>query len=94
MAARSVVEQAAESAEAAHREAASLKTQVAQQLKRIGELENRAFMMEIENKKLTRALQREVRGGVGNTPDSFCALCHQLASWSASCFSFPGWDQA
>lgn len=54
------MEQAAESADGAHREAATLRSQVQQQLKRIGEMENRMHVLEMDNKRMVRALVREV----------------------------------
>eukprot|EP00201_Polytomella_parva_P014044 CAMPEP_0175054348 /NCGR_PEP_ID=MMETSP0052_2-20121109/9454_1 /TAXON_ID=51329 ORGANISM="Polytomella parva, Strain SAG 63-3" /NCGR_SAMPLE_ID=MMETSP0052_2 /ASSEMBLY_ACC=CAM_ASM_000194 /LENGTH=446 /DNA_ID=CAMNT_0016319031 /DNA_START=142 /DNA_END=1479 /DNA_ORIENTATION=+ len=59
-AARSVVAEAAEAAEAAQREAASLRERLAQTVNKTSKLEQRVFSLEIENKKLTRALVREV----------------------------------
>ncbi|KXZ56604.1 hypothetical protein GPECTOR_1g543 [Gonium pectorale] len=55
-----MVEQAAEAAEAAQREAAAWKDKLSQTTNRIAQLEQRVFALESENKKLTRALVREV----------------------------------
>ncbi|GFR41182.1 hypothetical protein Agub_g1851 [Astrephomene gubernaculifera] len=58
--ARSMVEQAAEAAEAAQREAAQWKEKLAQTTNKISQMEQKVFSLESENKKLTRALVREV----------------------------------
>ncbi|KAJ9508789.1 hypothetical protein QJQ45_028100, partial [Haematococcus lacustris] len=58
--ARSVVEQAAEAAEAANKEAAMWKERHQAQTNKMAQLEQKVFALEIESKKLTRALVREV----------------------------------
>ncbi|GLC35729.1 Coiled-coil domain-containing protein 13 [Pleodorina starrii] len=58
--ARSMVEKAAEAAEAAQREAAQWKDKLSQTTNKISQLEQKVFTLESENKKLTRALVREV----------------------------------
>lgn len=59
-AARAVVEQAAEAAAAAQKDAAMWKERLAQNTSKIAQVEQRCFGLEIENKKLHRALQKEV----------------------------------
>eukprot|EP00197_Chlamydomonas_leiostraca_P004101 CAMPEP_0202872114 /NCGR_PEP_ID=MMETSP1391-20130828/20448_1 /ASSEMBLY_ACC=CAM_ASM_000867 /TAXON_ID=1034604 /ORGANISM="Chlamydomonas leiostraca, Strain SAG 11-49" /LENGTH=361 /DNA_ID=CAMNT_0049553077 /DNA_START=33 /DNA_END=1114 /DNA_ORIENTATION=- len=58
--ARSMVEEAAEAAEAAQKEAAMWKERHQAQTNKMAQLEQRAFTLEIESKRLARALQREV----------------------------------
>ncbi|KAG2450056.1 hypothetical protein HYH02_000160 [Chlamydomonas schloesseri] len=58
--ARSMVEQAAEAAEAAQKEAAMWKDKLSQTTNRIAQMEQKVFTLEAENKKLARALVREV----------------------------------
>lgn len=58
--ARNVVEQAAEAAAAAQKEALGYKERMQQQTTKMAQLEQRAFALEIDNKKLHRALAREV----------------------------------
>lgn len=58
--ARGLVEQAAEAAETAQREAAQWKDKLQQTTNRIAQLEHKAFTLEAENKKLARAITREV----------------------------------
>lgn len=58
--ARSMVSQAAEAAEAASKEAQAWKEKAQAQTNRVSQAEQRAFSLEIEIKKLQRALTREV----------------------------------
>ncbi|KAG2442826.1 hypothetical protein HXX76_002905 [Chlamydomonas incerta] len=55
-----MVEQAADAAEAAQKEAAMWKDKLSQTTNRIAQMEHKVFTLEAENKKLTRALVREV----------------------------------
>eukprot|EP00198_Chlamydomonas_reinhardtii_P013978 XP_001703315.1 predicted protein [Chlamydomonas reinhardtii] len=55
-----MVEQAADAAEAAQKEAAMWKDKLSQTTNRISQMEQKVFALEAENKKLTRALVREV----------------------------------
>ncbi|KAG2499394.1 hypothetical protein HYH03_002968 [Edaphochlamys debaryana] len=58
--ARGMVEQAAEAAEAAQKEAAGWKDKFLASTNKIAQMEQKVFNLESENKKLTRALVREV----------------------------------
>jgi len=58
--ARGLVEAAAEQADAARQDAAMWKERMQQQTNKMSQMEQRVFAMEIETKKLTRALVREV----------------------------------
>jgi len=58
--ARSAVEQAADAADAAEREAALWRERAQQQTNKMAQLEQRVFVLEGENKRLARALVREV----------------------------------
>ncbi|KAG1656112.1 hypothetical protein FOA52_010294 [Chlamydomonas sp. UWO 241] len=58
--ARQLVEAAAEQADAAAREAAMWRERAQQQTNKMAQTEQRVFALEIESKKLTRALVREV----------------------------------
>lgn len=59
-AARTVVQEAAEAADAAQREAFVLRDRLSLQTNKLAQLEQKVVILETENKKLTRALVREV----------------------------------
>ena len=64
-AARSVVAEAADAAETAGKEVAVLKERLTAMTNRMGQVEQRSYLLEQENKKALRALVREVGWGGG-----------------------------
>eukprot|EP00877_Chromochloris_zofingiensis_P009251 jgi/Chrzof1/457/Cz01g16160.t1 len=76
-AARSVVEQAAEAADTASKEAAVWKERLQQLTNKASQMEQKAFVLEADNKKLTRALLREV----GEDVPLAKLLDHESSDW-------------
>lgn len=60
-AARTVVAEAADAAESASKEVAVLKERLAVMTNRMGQMEQKAYLLELENRKALRALVKEVR---------------------------------